>query len=117
MSPASRSVLYFGYYLVITGVALIGIPNIFLSTFQIAETQEIWIRVVGVVVLNIGITYILMAPTNHTLFFTISAYTRATVFGWFLIFAFAGWAPMQLILFGAIDLAGAVWTFTVLKRS
>jgi hypothetical protein len=117
MTPAAKSVYYFGYYLVGLSIALIGFPNVLLPVFQLPETTEPWIRVVGVLVLNIGILYIYMAPTNLTLFFTLTVYARTLVLVWFVLFVIAGWAAAPLILFGVVDLIGASWTYAALRRS
>lgn len=116
MTPAGKSVYYFGFYLLILGATLTGFPNVLLSTFQLPETNEVWIRVVGMLVFNIGLYYVFMAPTNSTLFYTLSVYTRASILGWFVVFVLIGWAPASLILFGVVDMAGAVWTFVAMRK-
>lgn len=116
MTASSRSIYYFGYYLLILGITLTVVPNFLLATFQIAETQEIWIRVLGAVVFNIGIYYIFMAPANHALFLLLSVYTRLLILFWFVVFVVLGWAPVQLILFGLVDGAGATWTYLTLRK-
>jgi len=116
MSAASRSVYYFGFYLLATGLALIVSPNTLLSLVGIAPTGEVWIRVLGSVVTAVGLYYVLMAPSNHTLFLTLTVYIRASIFVWFVVFAVLSIAPMQLILFGVVDLAGAGWTLMALRK-
>ncbi len=116
MTASSRSVYYFGYYLLILGITLTVMPNFLLGTFQIAETNEIWIRVLGAIVFNIGLYYVFMAPANHVLFLTLSVYTRMLVLFWFVVFVMLGWAPVQLILFGLIDGAGAMWTYLAIRK-
>jgi hypothetical protein len=116
MTPASKSIYYFGIYLALTAVALMSFPNTLLGMLQIEPTNEVWIRLVGVVVLNIGILYIFMASANNILFMTLTIYLRASVLLWFTLFAVLGMAPIQLILFGLADAAGAVWTFLALKK-
>ena len=106
MNAASKTLYYFGFYLLLTGLTLIAFPNTLLGLFQIAETSEIWIRVLGSVVFAIGIYYVFMAPANNTLFLMLSVYARAFIFVSFGIFILIGWAPTQLILFGLVDLAG-----------
>ena len=117
MTPASKSLYYFGYYLLILGIALTVVPNLILSTFQIAPTSEVWIRVLGGVVFGIGLYYVFMAPTNHILFLTLSVYVRASILLWFILFVVIGWAPAQLILFGLVDMAGAAWTYMALRKT
>jgi uncharacterized membrane protein HdeD (DUF308 family) len=117
MSSAAKSVYYFGIYLVITGITIVVAPNMMLSMLQLPETNEIWLRVAGVLVINIGVLYFYMAPTEHKLFFALSAYLRATVMVWFVLFVAFGWAAPALLVFGVVDLAGAIWTYAALKRA
>lgn len=117
MTAASKSIYYFGFYLLILGITITVVPNMLLATFQIAETNEVWIRVLGAVVFNLGLYYLLMAPANHSLFLMLSVYTRALILFWFIVFVMIGWAPLQLILFGIVDAAGAIWTYTALRKN
>jgi len=116
MTDASKTIYYFGFYLLITGITLIVAPNFLLSLFQIEATSEIWIRVLGAVVTDIGFLYVYMAPANHTLFLTLTVFARFSILVWFTAFALLGWAPTQLVLFGLIDGAGAAWTYVALKN-
>ena len=117
MTPAGKSVYYFGFYLLGLGLVLTAVPNLLLSTFQLPETNEVWIRVVGVIVFNIGLYYVFMAPQNNTTFLMLSVFTRLAILLWFIVFAVIGWAPYTLVLFGLVDAAGAVWTYTSLKKT
>lgn len=116
MNKASKSVYYFGIYLLMMSAVLTIYPNLLLSTFQLPVTNEVWIRVVGVLVFSLGIYYVYMAITNHTFFMMITVYVRASIVLWFTGFVVAGWAPAQLILFGAVDFASAMWTLYELKK-
>lgn len=116
MKPASKSIYIFGFYLLITGLTLIAAPNFLLSLFQIPPTTEIWIRVLGAVVIDVGLLYVYMAPANHSLFFTLTIFARFSILAWFTAFVLLGWAPAQLILFGLIDAAGATWTYLAMKK-
>ncbi len=116
MTPASKSIYYFGIYLLLLAVSLLAFPNTLLSLFQINPTTEVWIRVLGAVVLDIGILYVFMASSNNMLFMTLSVYVRASVLLWFILFVVLGMAPTQLILFGLADAAGAAWTYFALRK-
>jgi hypothetical protein len=116
MTPASKSVYYFGFYLLVLGITLIVAPNLILSLFQIQETTEVWIRVLGTVVSGIGLYYVFMASSNHALFLILTVYVRTTILLWFIIFVVLDWAPVQLILFGLVDMAGAAWTYLALRK-
>lgn len=115
MSRPAFTLRAFSVYLALLGSSLIFVPNLFLSAFGMPETTEIWIRVVGVTVLNIGIYYWYAAKSESTPFFRASVYARSLVFVWFTGFALSGLAKPILILFGSADLAGAVWTFAALR--
>ena len=117
MSSASKSVYYFGFYLLILGLTLLVVPNLLLTPFQIPETNEVWIRVVGMLVFHIGLYYVFMAPSDNKLFNTLTAYTRFGVLIWFVAFVLIGWAPAPLILFGLVDAVGALWTLYALKKN
>ncbi len=116
MTPASKSLYYFGFYLLVTGISLIVAPNLILSLMGIPETTEVWIRVLGTVVIAIGLYYVFMAPANSALFLMLSVYARTSILVWFIVFVLLGWAPVQLILFGLVDGAGAAWTYMALRK-
>jgi uncharacterized protein YjeT (DUF2065 family) len=117
MSPAAKSVYYFGIYLVIMGITIVVAPNMMLGLLQLPETNEVWLRVAGMLVFNIGVLYFYMAPAENKLFFALSMYLRASVMIWFILFVVIGWATPAILIFGAADLAGAIWTFVALKKS
>jgi len=116
MTSASKSIYYFGFYLMILGISLTVFPNLLLPLFQFPETNEVWIHALGAVVFNLGLYYVFMAPANHLLFLTLTVYTRVAIFLWFVVFVVVGWAPAELIMFGLVDAGGAVWTYTTMRK-
>ncbi len=60
MTRAAQSILYFGIYVVLTGLALLVVPNLLLSLFGLESTTEVWIRVLGCVVIALGSYYVAM---------------------------------------------------------
>jgi len=116
MTSVAKSIYYFGLYLILVGVTLTVVPNLLLSTFQIPETNEVWIRVLGGIVFNIGLYYLFMAPVNNPVFTTLTIYTRLLVLLWFVVFVALGWAPLPLMLFGLVDAAGAAWTYGATRK-
>ena len=116
MSRSAFTLKAFGFYLLVLGATLITVPNLLLAIFHIPQTSEVWIRVVGVLVLNIGIYYLYAAKCEAKAFFHASVYTRAFVFLSFTVFAVLGLTKPVLILFGAIDLSGGIWTYIALRN-
>lgn len=115
MTPAARSVNIFGTYLVVLGIALLVAPNPLLSLFQLAQTSEVWIRVVGMLVAFLGIYYRVAAAADLRVFFLATVMVRASVPVFLLSFVIAGWAGWPLLIFGVVDAAGAAWTWTALR--
>ena len=115
MSKAAFTIRAFGIYLMVLGLTLTLVPNLLLSTFGIPETSEVWIHVVGVLVFNIGVYYIYAARCEARAFFEASVYTRAVVMVAFAAFAALGWVSPLLILFGAVDFMGGIWTWLTLR--
>jgi steroid 5-alpha reductase family enzyme len=117
MTAAAKSVFYFGFYLYATGLALIFIPNKLLTAFQLPETTEVWIRVVGVLVLLIGFYYHQMGKQNFKPFYSLTVIARTVVCISFICFVLLKFVSPMIIPFGVIDLLGAVWTFFALKKA
>lgn len=116
MTAAARSVYYFGFYLYVMGITLIAVPNFFLKTLQLPETNEVWIRILGVVAFGLGYYYHRMAVQNMTAFFKLTVHARIFVFLCFIAFVLLKYTSPILIGIGAIDLLGAIWTMTALKK-
>jgi hypothetical protein len=116
MTASAKSVCYFGFYLYLVGLTLIFVPNLLLKTLQLPETNEVWIRIVGVLAFCIGYYYHQAGRNNIHSFFKHTIPTRVIVFISFAGFVLMGYVPPILILFGSIDFAGAIWTALSLKR-
>lgn len=117
MTAAAKSVYYFGFYLYVVGLTLIFIPNFFLKAVQIPETNEVWIRVVGLLAFIIGFYYHRSGAANTTSFFKLTVPARVLVCIAFTVFVLLKYVSPMLIGFGVIDLLGAAWTWTALKKA
>jgi hypothetical protein len=91
-------------------------PNLLLQIFGIPATEEVWIRVAGVLTFNIGFYYHRNAITNNVSFLKTTIPTRILVFVAFTTFALLQYVSPVLIIFGTIDLSGAIWTWYALKK-
>lgn len=116
MSRATTSIRVFGGYVVILGAALIVAPNAVLAPFGIPPTSEVWLRVVGVLAAALGFYYTVAARFELVPFYRATVYGRVFVFACFGAFVLLGFARPALALFGAVDLAGALWTATALRK-
>jgi len=117
MSNSAKSVFVFAVYLILLGIILLLMPNVLLKLFSFPETTEVWIRVAGMLVLLIAFYYLQAARRELTEFFQWTVYARASVILFFIAFVVLMDIPPALILFGAVDLLGAVWTEATLRAS
>ena len=117
MSATAKTVFYFGIYIVGLGLILLFIPNVLLDPFGFDEAKEVWIRVLGVVVTALGYYYIVAARSDARAFFNATIYGRTWLFLAFLVLVALGQTKPILILFGAVDMAGAVWTWRAQKSA
>jgi len=115
MVSAAVSLLVFGVYLVVMGLAFAFAPNTFLAMFGQPPTIEPWIRNAGVLMLAIGYYYIQVARADLSTFYMWTVYARLGTFAIFIFFVVLQWAPATLALFAAIDLLGGIWTYLAFK--
>ena len=115
MSKSARSIFIFSIYVLVLGIILIVVPNVLLGLFALPETNEVWIRVLGVVILILGFYYLQASKSELKNFFQWTVYCRTAVPIFFIIFVLLDFAPPLLILFGFIDAVAALWTQLCLR--
>lgn len=117
MSKPATSVFVFGIYMALNGFALIIIPNLILNFFDFPATNEIWIRIVGMLMLILAYYYIFTARKEITSFFYLSIPARFAGIVFFSAFVLFELASPKIISFGVIDLLSGIWTIIALKKS
>jgi uncharacterized membrane protein len=117
MSRAAVSMFAFAVYLFALGVILMTAPNVLLGLFGFEPTSEVWVRIVGMLVVFLGYYYLSAARGEVVPFMRWTVQARPFVILFFAVFVALGWARPALILFGAVDLAAAVWTYLALRTS
>jgi len=117
MSKAAKSALVFGIFMVLVGLGFLIMPNVLLTLSGYPTTSEVWIRILGMVAAILGYYYIVAARNELTSLFKASVRARPGVIVVFIVFVALGWAKPILVLFGAIDLLGAIWTGLALRSS
>ncbi len=115
MSRAARSLLVFGVYLVVLGLALAIAPNVVARLVGVPETREPWLRIVGALAVNIGVFYATAARKELRPIMVASVPTRLAIPVWLLAFVAFADADASVMVFGVADLAGAVWTAAALR--
>ena len=114
MSRAAFSLWVFSIYLWALGLLLIFDPNL-LRIVGIPESHEVWIRVVGLLVVIIGCVDFVAAREELLPILRGSVPIRLLVLVVFAAFVILRLAPPALLLFGLVDAAGALWTGICLR--
>ena len=117
MHPASLSIKVFGIYAAITGIGLLLAPNVVLAPLGVPVATEVWIRVVGALAVVLGYYYWACGVADLVTFFKATIKGRVLYAGLSVLLIVVFQAPIQLMLFAAIDIAGALWTWRGLRAA
>jgi len=117
MSQAAKSMLVHGIYLALSGLTLIAVPNLLFGLLGIAHTTEVWARIVGVLTLILGFYFIQSARQNVVAFMRWTVVARLTFMSFCVVFVLFHFIGPVLLLFGLLDLLGAVWTALALRTA
>jgi hypothetical protein len=117
LSNAAKSIFAFGIYLIGFGAILVLAPNTAFALFGIPSTNEVWVRVVGMLLLFFAFYCIQAARKELTDFFQWTVYTRSMVIIFLTTFVLLEFVKPVLILVGVIDLFAAIWTGLALRSS
>ena len=111
MSRAAKSIAVWGVYMMVVGLGCLLIPNTILTILGLPTTTEVWIRVIGLLVVVFGAYYFYCARKNAIPFFRVTV-PGGIVFAIGLVALVAlGLSGPTLIIFGAMDMVGAIWTW------
>ncbi len=110
------SLLVQSIYVLLTGLQLVFVPNMLLGIFGFDETSEVWIKVLGLVVISLSIIYYALNKSGNTEVITASMWARLFVGAGFIFLVISGQTKPALILFASVDIATAVWTWFELKK-
>lgn len=113
---AVRSLRVFGAYLFVVGWLLILAPMVLLGPLGFGTSAEGWPRVIGVVVVALASYYWVGAKSGYRPFFVMTVVGRAFVLVAFSALVLLSLSRPELLIFGVVDAAGALWTLHQLSR-
>ena len=116
MSKSAKSVLIYGIYLAINGLMLLLIPNVLTSSLSIEPTNEVWIRLSGILLMAIAVYYILAAKYEIIVIMKATAFIRFSIIFFFTAFALLDLVSPNIIIISVIDFLGGFWTYVMLKK-
>ena len=112
---AARTLRVFAVYLFVVGWLLMLFPTVLLTPLGFESSVDGWPRIVGVVVVVLGAYYWLGAKSGYRPFVVATVVGRAFVLVAFATLVLLGLSRTELILFGLVDAAGALWTLLALR--
>ncbi|WP_276133085.1 hypothetical protein [Polluticoccus soli] len=117
MKHVRLSLLIFSAYVAVMGSVLLFAPLAILPIFDLPTAGDVWIRLLGFVLLSSSVYYIGAARLGFTPFAWWTVYTRAFAPVLIVILIAMKLAPIQLISCGIVDGLGGLWTYWALKKA
>jgi hypothetical protein len=114
MSSAARSLFAVGSGLIALGLLFAVVPALALPVLGLESAAEPAVRILGVVVAAIGGYYVTAAGAEDLTLFRASVLVRSLVGTGFLLLIVFGVAHAGLLVFVALEYAGAMWTGSAL---
>ena len=116
MDHSAKSIFFFGIYIAFIGVLFTFVPNLLLELVNVPASHEVWIHLVGMLLIFMGFFYAQAGRENMTAFFKWTLVTRTAAAAFVVGFILTGLISPVILLFWLGDLAGAIWTAVALKK-
>ncbi|MEM8893600.1 MAG: hypothetical protein AAGC88_03415 [Bacteroidota bacterium] len=117
MDKASKSVLFFGIYILITGLTLLLAPNILLLLLMIDAQPSIWMQLLGLALTALGYYYIRAAHDRNFDFYRGTVPIRIGQFLVVVVLVYIYEGPYILIAVSAIEALAGIITYRLLSKS
>ncbi len=109
-SQAALSTFWWGIYMSVNGISLIVYPNGTLATMGFEPTQEIWIRMAGLLALVLGFFYVQLGRFHFTPFYNWKVTGHVVGILTMTLFYLQGLAPSAIFMLCLTDGLAALWT-------
>jgi hypothetical protein len=115
MTPAARSMYWFGIYATLTGAGFLIAPQMMIANLHVSPLESGWARVIGIFALIIGLDDIVAARAECLPFLKLSVPLRYAFVLTITTLVATGQLATPTLMFGAIDFVGATWTLLALR--
>jgi glucose uptake protein GlcU len=102
-------------YVIISGLQLLFMPNVLLQLFGFEPTSEIWIRVLGMLVLALSFYYYAMYKNGGKEVIRATVQGRLFFCAGLVMFVILGMAKPVLIGFAVVETGLALWTLSEIR--
>jgi hypothetical protein len=111
MHRATRSIVVFGVYLLITSAVSVFVPRAVLALIGISPEADVILRMLGIALGVMGLFYLAAARGQVVPFFQWTVWGRFVVATGQVVLVALGLAPPAYLAVSTIDALGAVWTW------
>ncbi len=87
-----------------------------LGLFDLGSTTEVWIRILGIIVLTLAILYSGIIKAGNKEVIKTTVWGRLFAASGIILLALLGFSKLTLILFATVDIITAIWTWFELKE-
>ena len=115
MKPPYRSLYGQMVYVLLSGLQLLFIPNVLLGLFGLGEAHEIWIQVLGLLVLVLTIYYYNIAKYGNDQIVMATVFGRLIFCAGLVMFVILGMVKPALIGFAILETGLALWSWKEVK--
>jgi hypothetical protein len=117
MTKSETSLFVFGLYMIIiVGLGFIFMPTTVLDMFGLKYGDDTWIRFVGMLASIIGAYYIVAVRLKMQPMFIWTVWLRYYAATFMVVMLLVGKIGTAVLVFAAIDVAGATWTWMTVKK-
>ncbi len=118
MKNARFSLLVFGLYMIfVVGLGFMLMPMVILNMFGLKAGDDVWIRFVGMLASIIGFYYVMVARSGLDQFLPWTVIGRLYAAAFMVLLVLLGMVGPSLVLFAAVDAAGAAWTWFAMRSA
>lgn len=115
MIHAAASVQFFGIFLILEGLLLLSVPDLFLSLFLL-DAKDAWVRILGLALAILGYFYFRLGRENVRSFLILTTHSRTAQFVVIAGFVSLGLIGPMILLPSGFEFLCGLWTLYLLKR-
>ena len=112
-----KSILGQFAYVIVSGISLLFFPNYLLGLFGIESTNEIWIRVLGMLVLALSFYYYAMYKNGGKEVIRATVQGRLFFCAGLVTFVILGMVKPVLLGFAIAETGLALWTLSEIRKA
>lgn len=112
-----KSILGQFAYVIVSGISLLFFPNFLLGLFGIESTNEIWIRVLGMLVLALSFYYYAMYKNGGKEVIRATVQGRLFFCAGLVTFVILGMVKPVLLGFAIAETGLALWTLSEIRKA